>query len=72
MPPPGTPSRAGFRSSSQVYGTCVGGPLDGVPIAGILGDQQAALFGQSCFKVGDVKNTYGACVQMYIHGGRGC
>ena len=35
------------------------GPLAGVPIAGILGDQQAALFGQACFGAGDAKNTYG-------------
>ncbi len=48
-----------IKSSSEVYGHCVGGVLDGVPIAGILGDQQAALFGQTCFAVGDVKNTYG-------------
>jgi glycerol kinase len=47
------------RSSSEVYGLCVGGRLDGVPIAGILGDQQAALFGQSGFEKGDTKNTYG-------------
>ncbi len=35
------------------------GPLAGVGIAGILGDQQAALFGQACFAAGDAKNTYG-------------
>jgi glycerol kinase len=35
------------------------GPLSGVPISGILGDQQAALFGQGCHSTGDVKNTYG-------------
>ncbi|TXN65565.1 glycerol kinase GlpK [Methylobacterium sp. WL6] len=45
-------------SSSQVYGeTRV--PFSGVPIAGILGDQQAALFGQACFQPGEAKNTYG-------------
>lgn len=45
-------------SSSQVYGdTKV--PFAGVPIAGILGDQQAALFGQTCFQPGEAKNTYG-------------
>lgn len=45
-------------SSSQVYGeTRV--PFAGVPIAGILGDQQAALFGQTCFQPGEAKNTYG-------------
>jgi glycerol kinase len=45
-------------SSSEVYGeTRV--PFAGVPIAGILGDQQAALFGQACFQPGEAKNTYG-------------
>ncbi|GLS44812.1 glycerol kinase GlpK [Methylobacterium brachythecii] len=45
-------------SSSEVYGeTKV--PFEGVPIAGILGDQQAALFGQTCFTPGEAKNTYG-------------
>ncbi|MGI5162066.1 glycerol kinase GlpK [Microbispora sp. CA-102843] len=35
------------------------GPIPGVPITGVLGDQQAALFGQTCFAPGEVKNTYG-------------
>src|SRR5690606_25429855 len=35
------------------------GPLEGVPLAAILGDQQAALFGQTCFEPGEAKNTYG-------------
>jgi len=48
-----------IRSSSEVYGTCAGGVLEGVPVAGILGDQQAALFGQTCFSAGEAKNTYG-------------
>jgi glycerol kinase len=47
-----------IKSSSEVYGTCVG-ILSGVPVAGILGDQQAALFGQTCFDAGDAKCTYG-------------
>ena len=47
------------KSSSEVYGQAVTGPLKGVPIAGILGDQQAALVGQACFDPGEVKNTYG-------------
>lgn len=47
-----------IRSSSEIYGACVG-VLAGVPLAGALGDQQAALFGQACLKPGDVKNTYG-------------
>ncbi|MEV8367960.1 glycerol kinase GlpK [Microbacterium sp. NPDC064584] len=49
-----------IRSSSEVYG--VGrehGMLPGVPIAGVLGDQQAAMFGQACFSEGMAKNTYG-------------
>jgi glycerol kinase len=46
-------------SSSEVYGEIAAGPLRGVPIAGILGDQQAALVGQTCFRPGEAKNTYG-------------
>jgi glycerol kinase len=46
-------------SSSEVYGDVKEGPLSGVPIAGILGDQQAALVGQTCFRPGEAKNTYG-------------
>jgi glycerol kinase len=46
-------------SSSEVYGRIAAGPLAGVPLAGILGDQQAALVGQTCFKSGEAKNTYG-------------
>ena len=46
-------------SSSEVYGEVKEGPLSGVPIAGILGDQQAALVGQACFRPGEAKNTYG-------------
>jgi glycerol kinase len=47
------------KSSSEVYGEATAGALKGVPIAGILGDQQAALVGQTCFDPGEVKNTYG-------------
>lgn len=47
-----------IRSSSEVYGTAVG-QLAGVPVASALGDQHAALFGQTCFDVGAAKNTYG-------------
>ncbi len=46
-------------SSSQVYGIAALNSLSGVPVAGILGDQQAALVGQTCFKSGQAKNTYG-------------
>jgi glycerol kinase len=45
-------------SSSEIYGACVA-PLPGVPLAGALGDQHAALLGQACLKPGDAKNTYG-------------
>ena len=48
-----------IRSSSEVYGTAALPEVAGVPLAGILGDQQAALVGQACFQPGEVKNTYG-------------
>lgn len=47
------------RSSSEVYGQARPATIEGVEIAGILGDQQAALVGQACFGAGEVKNTYG-------------
>jgi glycerol kinase len=47
------------RSSSEVYGQAKLPVLAGVEVAGILGDQQAALVGQACFSPGEVKNTYG-------------
>jgi Glycerol kinase len=47
------------KSSSEIYGEAAVGALKGVPLAGILGDQQAALVGQTCFDPGEVKNTYG-------------
>src|ERR1019366_4148226 len=47
-----------IRASSETYGTAKG-VLGGIPVAGDLGDQQAALFGQTCFAVGEAKNTYG-------------
>jgi len=48
-----------IRSSSESYGTASKSTVQGVTIAGILGDQQAALVGQTCFKPGEAKNTYG-------------
>ncbi len=48
-----------IRPSSEVYGTVESEVLPGVPIAGILGDQQAALVGQTCYEPGQAKNTYG-------------
>ena len=47
------------RSSSEEYGVARLPVIAGVPVAGILGDQQAALVGQACFRAGEVKNTYG-------------
>ncbi len=59
-----------IRSSSEVYGEGrAGGFLPGVPIAGILGDQQAATFGQACFEVGMAKNTYGTGNFMLLNTG---
>jgi glycerol kinase len=46
------------RASSEVYAEAKG-VLEGIPIAGDLGDQQAATFGQACYDIGDAKNTYG-------------
>lgn len=58
------------RSSSDVYGetesSLLGVP---VPIAGIAGDQQAALFGQACFEPGEAKNTYGTGCFMLLNTG---
>ncbi|HXN48733.1 MAG TPA: glycerol kinase GlpK [Bryobacteraceae bacterium] len=48
-----------IRSSSEVYGGATLDAIAGVPVAGILGDQQAALVGQTCFEAGEAKNTYG-------------
>ncbi|MCF2445797.1 glycerol kinase GlpK [Dyadobacter sp. CY345] len=48
-----------IKSSSEVYGTVSNEVLPGVPVAGILGDQHAALVGQTCFEPGMAKNTYG-------------
>ena len=47
-----------IRPSAEIYGTA-GGVLAGVPVAAALGDQQAALFGQTCFAAGEAKCTYG-------------
>ena len=48
-----------IRSSSEVYGAARLPVIEGVPVAGAVGDQQAALLGQTCFEPGEVKNTYG-------------
>jgi glycerol kinase len=56
------------RSSSEVHGSCVG-VLDGVPLAGILGDQHAALLGQACCEPGAAKNTYGTGCFLLVNTG---
>jgi glycerol kinase len=59
------------RSSSERYGDTRGVPglRDGIPVCGIAGDQQAALFGQACFAVGDAKCTYGTGAFMLMNTG---
>lgn len=56
-------------SSSEVYGNVKVGTIAGVPIAGDLGDQQAALVGQTCFKPGQAKNTYGTGCFLLLNTG---
>jgi glycerol kinase len=58
-----------IRSSSERYGTATADPIDGVPITGILGDQQAALVGQTCFRQGEAKNTYGTGCFLLLNTG---
>ena len=59
------------KPSSYIYGHTDSGLLGGpIPIAGVAGDQQAALFGQCCFEPGEVKNTYGTgCFLLMNTGG---
>ncbi|WP_434741598.1 glycerol kinase GlpK [Micromonospora sp. SH-82] len=57
-------------SSSEVYGTAEG-VLAGVPVASALGDQQAALFGQTCFSAGEAKCTYGTGSFLLLNTGTG-
>ncbi|AVT41355.1 glycerol kinase GlpK [Plantactinospora sp. BB1] len=68
-----------IRSSAEVYGTADGlpgsgngsvGPLAGVPVASALGDQQAALFGQTCFHPGEAKCTYGTGSFLLLNTGQ--
>ncbi len=56
------------RSSCEIYGETVLRGV-GIPIAGIAGDQQAALFGQACFEPGEAKNTYGTGCFMLMNTG---
>jgi glycerol kinase len=59
-----------IRSSSEIYGELSDGALAGLPVAGILGDQQAALFGQTCFARGEAKNTYGTGSFLLVNTGQ--
>jgi glycerol kinase len=58
-----------IRSSSEPYGDARGTAIGGRPVAGVLGDQQAALFGQTCFDRGDAKNTYGTGSFLLVNTG---
>lgn len=70
-----------IKSSSEIYGyialpkehrdnvSAVEGQLNGIPVSGDLGDQQAALFGQTCFSAGEAKNTYGTGCFMLLNTG---
>lgn len=59
-----------IKSNAEVYGKVKGfGVLDGIPIAGALGDQHAALLGQGCLEVGSSKNTYGTGCFMLLNTG---
>jgi glycerol kinase len=61
------------KSSSEIYGYLDSNILGlEIPIAGIAGDQQSALFGQTCFEVGEVKNTYGTGCFMLMNTGEQC
>jgi glycerol kinase len=64
------------HSSSEIYGFIGAGlahvqelPFQGIPVCGDLGDQQAALFGQTCFNAGEAKNTYGTGCFMLLNTG---
>lgn len=58
-----------IEPSSKVYGKITSEAMEGVPLAGILGDQQAALVGQTCFQPGEAKNTYGTGCFMLMNTG---
>ena len=58
-----------IRSSSEIYGFAQIAGIRDVPIAGDLGDQQAALVGQTCFKSGQAKNTYGTGCFLLLNTG---
>jgi len=58
-----------IQASSSNFGSLAGGPLKGLNILGVVGDQQAALLGQGCVSSGEAKNTYGTgCFMLYNTG----
>ncbi|NTU54026.1 MAG: glycerol kinase GlpK [Chlorobiaceae bacterium] len=66
MLPEVRPSMGDFGTVRAIAG------VDGVPVSGVAGDQQAALFGQCCFEQGSVKNTYGTGCFMMMNTGAEC
>jgi glycerol kinase len=58
-----------IRCSSETYGEAAGTAVGGRPVAGMIGDQQAALFGQTCFSAGEAKNTYGTGSFLLVNTG---
>lgn len=70
--PPQMLPRIEASSDAQVYGVCTGadGYGAGVPVCGVLGDQQAALMGQCCFDPGEAKNTYGTGSFLLMNTGK--
>jgi glycerol kinase len=58
-----------IKASSEEYGEAKGSAIGGRPLSGILGDQQAAMFGQTCFEPGDAKNTYGTGSFLLVNTG---
>merc|ERR550534_461914 len=58
-----------IQASSSDFGAITSGPLKGLNILGVVGDQQAALLGQGCVSSGEAKNTYGTgCFMLYNTG----
>ena len=58
-----------IRPSSELYAEAAATAIAGRPLAGVLGDQQAALFGQTCFGAGEAKNTYGTGSFLLVNTG---
>ncbi len=58
-----------IRSSSELFGETAATALAGRPVAGLMGDQQAALFGQTCFQAGEAKSTYGTGSFLLVNTG---